>query len=135
MYNKNRVYALMGAKLPIVILPREGPEPHDSGCAMGNDKTMKPYAEKFYKGTNWQQCREAYAKSKGYLCEACLKQGIFKPGEIVHHKVHLNPKTILDPKIALSWDNLELLCRECHAQKHGKTKRYKVDSLGRVVIL
>lgn len=57
-----------------------------------------------------------------------------KPGEIVHHKVHLTPDSINDPTVALSWDNLELLCRTCHAKAHGAAKRYKVDKMGRVTI-
>lgn len=40
------------------------------------------------------------------------------PGEIVHHKVHLTPKNIGDPSVSLSFDNLELVCRDCHAAEH-----------------
>jgi len=36
----------------------------------------------------------------------------------VHHKIHLTPHNIDDPNITLSEDNLELLCRECHAIEH-----------------
>lgn len=94
---------------------------------------MKEYAAKFYKSKAWQRCREAYAKSVGYLCERCMKKGIYKRGEIVHHKNHITQDNIDDPEIALSWDNLELLCRDCHAGEHGKKKkRYTVDECGRV---
>ena len=95
---------------------------------------MKDFAASFYKSKAWQQCRAAYAKSVGGLCEQCLKAGLVKPGEIVHHKVHLTPDSINDPTVALSWDNLELLCRTCHAKAHGAAKRYKVDEMGRVTI-
>lgn len=95
---------------------------------------MKDFAASFYKSKAWQQCRAAYAKSVGGLCEQCLKEGLVKPGEIVHHKVHLTPDSINDPTVALSWDNLELLCRTCHAKAHGAEKRYKVDEMGRVTI-
>ena len=37
---------------------------------------------------------------------------------VVHHKTHLTPENINDPEIALGEDNLELLCRDCHAVKH-----------------
>ncbi|UWP69737.1 HNH endonuclease [Subdoligranulum variabile] len=70
----------------------------------------------------------------GGLCEQCLKTGLVKPGEIVHHKVHLTPDNINDPEVSLSWNNLELLCRDCHAKAHGSLKRYKVDEMGRVII-
>ena len=96
-------------------------------------KEMKEYASVFYKSKAWQRCRDGYAKSVGYLCERCMRQGIYKHGDIVHHKMHITPDNICDPDITLNWDNLELLCRECHAEEHGKKrKRYKVDEYGRV---
>ena len=94
---------------------------------------MQEYAERFYKSKAWQACRLAYAKQVGGLCECCLKNGIYTPGVIVHHKVHINPENIEVPEITMNFDNLELLCRDCHAAQHGKKqKRYKVDDLGRV---
>lgn len=95
---------------------------------------MKPYAGALYNGKAWQDCRSAYKKSKGGLCERCLSKGIYKAGEIVHHKVHISPENINNPQIALNWENLELLCRDCHALEHSKGKRYKVDELGRVTV-
>lgn len=93
----------------------------------------KPFAKKFYSGIAWQQCRDAYAKNKSYLCERCLAKGLYTPGEIVHHKIPLAPDNIHDFDVSLNWDNLELVCRECHAEEHGaKTKRYEVDEYGRV---
>ena len=95
---------------------------------------MKEYARGFYSSKAWKDCRRAYAKSKGGLCERCLIKGQYKPGEIVHHKVYLSPENINDPDVTLNWDNLELVCRDCHAQEHdGLKRRYKVDELGRVV--
>lgn len=46
----------------------------------------------------------------------CVRCG--KPGEIVHHIEHLTPNNINNPAITLSEDNLELLCRDCHAVEH-----------------
>ena len=40
-------------------------------------------------------------------------------GEIVHHKEHLTPENINTPEIALGENNLELLCRDCHALAHA----------------
>ena len=96
---------------------------------------MKPYAEEFYKSQAWKKCREAYAQSKGWLCERCMKEGRLTTGEIVHHKIHITPENIIDPSVALNWDNLELLCRQHHAEEHGRAKRYKVDEFGRVMVL
>lgn len=93
---------------------------------------MKPYAEKFYKSKAWQQCRESYARSVGGLCERCRSRGLIVPGVIVHHKIHLTPENIRNPDITLDWNNMELLCRDCHAAVHKPQKRYKLDDLGRI---
>lgn len=62
----------------------------------------------------------------------CRARGLIVPGEIVHHKIHIEPENINNPNIALNWDNLQLLCRQCHGEAHGTAKRYKVDEFGRV---
>lgn len=88
----------------------------------------------FYKTEAWKSCRDSYAKSVGGLCEHCYAKGRIVPGEIVHHKTHLNPQNVHDPNVALNWENLILLCRDCHGKEHQKNKkRYKVDALGRVI--
>ena len=103
---------------------------------VGQGDIMKPYAEKFYKSQAWMRTREIYAASRGGLCERCLAKGRYTPGEIVHHKIYLTPENINDPSVTLSWENLELVCRECHAEEHtGIQKRYKIDDTGRVTIL
>lgn len=94
---------------------------------------MRPFAKSFYRSKAWQKTRAAYAKSKAGLCERCLARGIYTPGEIVHHKEYITPENLSDPMIALNWDNLELLCRQCHADEHEhRTTRYAVDEMGRI---
>ena len=91
----------------------------------------------FYKTKEWKRCREEYARKVGWLCEDCLAKGIYKPGEIVHHKIELDPVNVYNPEVALNHNNLKLLCRECHAEVHAPNKkniRYKVDEYGRVKI-
>lgn len=78
----------------------------------------KPFARKFYSSKAWQDCRNAYAKKAHHLCENCLKSGIYKPGEIVHHKIEITPLNITHPEITLNHNNLQLLCRECHKLQH-----------------
>lgn len=96
---------------------------------------MKEFAAKLYKSRQWQKTREAYAKSVGYLCEDCLKKGLYKPGEIVHHRTHLTPENITDPRIALDWNNLRLVCRDCHASIHKSKGKfnYYFDENGNVL--
>lgn len=94
---------------------------------------MKEFAESFYKSQAWKNCRRAYAKSRRGLCERCLQRGIQTAGVIVHHREHITPENVTDPKILLDWGNLELLCRECHGQEHGAVhKRFTIDEHGHV---
>ena len=58
-----------------------------------------------------------------------------KPGKLYTINKSLPPENINNPEIALSWDNLELLCRDCHAKTHGNKKRYHVDEFGRVKLI
>ena len=94
---------------------------------------MKDFARSFYLSKAWKETRAAYAKSKRNLCEPCLEQGLYKPCEIVHHKIILTPENITDPSVTLDWDNLQCVCRDCHAKIHDRRqRRYKIDELGRV---
>lgn len=95
---------------------------------------MKEFAKSFYKSRIWNDTRNAYAASVGGLCEKCLADGIYKAGEIVHHKQPITPDNINDANITLCWGNLELLCRDCHGKEHRTERRYKVDEAGRVTI-
>lgn len=96
---------------------------------------MQPWAEKFYKSKEWQDCREAFLQSRFYLCGRCGR-----PGKIVHHKVYLTPENINDPMITLSFENLELLCSSCHSNEHNRKYKevvrngLKFDNFGNLVV-
>lgn len=68
----------------------------------------------FYNSKEWRRVSAAYMSSKAYICERCGK-----PAQICHHKTWLNGSNVNDPSIALSFDNLEALCIECHNAEHG----------------
>ncbi|MBO7670768.1 MAG: HNH endonuclease, partial [Oscillospiraceae bacterium] len=70
----------------------------------------KPWAEAFYNSPLWRTQREAYRRSVHGICEMCGA-----PGVIVHHIRELTPDNIDDPDTTLAFDNLQLLCRDCHA--------------------
>lgn len=69
----------------------------------------------------------------------------------MHHVIELTPQNIDDPNITLNHDNLQMLCRECHADEHGihsrwdaynakrrqekiAKKRYFIDENGKISI-
>lgn len=89
--------------------------------------------EKFYKSKAWQDCRDSFIKSKGGLCERCLKKGEVVPAEIAHHIKELDDVNVHNPSIALSWDNLQAVCRKCHGEIHGKVKRFDVAEDGTII--
>ncbi len=69
------------------------------------------------------------------VCERCFMMGELTPATLVHHKVHLTPKNVNDPKVALSYDNFQRLCQDCHAFVHsGQTDmRAEFDESGSIV--
>ena len=65
-----------------------------------------------------------------------MARGLYTPGEIVHHIVELTPGNIADPSITLNWDNLRLVCRECHANEHKHSKLpYLFGENGEVILI
>ena len=96
--------------------------------------------EAFYTSWKWRKCRKAFANSKGNLCERCLKRGIINPGSKeqpleVHHKEPITDENINDPKITLNWDNMELLCKQCHdEERKTREKRWKIGPNGKVIL-
>lgn len=86
------------------------------------------FSRAFYNSAAWKSTREAFRRSKGGLCEDCLKKGIITAGAEVHHIQPLTPDNIGNPNVTLSWQNLTLLCKDCHAARHAKEpKRYVID--------
>lgn len=42
-------------------------------------------------------------------------------GDIVHHKSYINLNNIFDPAVTINFENLELLCIDCHNKEHIST--------------
>ena len=80
----------------------------------------KEYAKRFYHSSAWIKTSKAYAASKFYVCEICGRPA---KHYVVHHRKHLTPENINNPYTALNWDNLQLLCAECHNQIHKSKGR------------
>ena len=101
----------------------------------------KEFAKAFYNSMAWYKCSRSYKKFRHGLCEDCLKKGLYTPGVIVHHVIPLDPENISDPKIALGFDNLRLVCRACHSEEHPgafvapkRKKRYYLGPGGQIII-
>ena len=102
----------------------------------------KEYAKDFYNSQGWKRTRAAFVKFCGGYCERCRREveagrrslQDMKPIAIVHHKRYLTPDNINDPKISLSFDNLEGLCDDHHNKEHKSgEKRFSYDADGRIV--
>lgn len=79
-------------------------------------ESMREFAKAFYESPAWRRTRAYILKRDAGLCAHCGE-----PGVIVHHKIELTPRNIDDPAIALGEDNLETVCRTCHALIHEGT--------------
>lgn len=84
-------------------------------------------------------CREMQGKEAkryqdyavvGGSCERCGAVG-----EEVHHKKYLTPENVKDKDISVNQDNLELLCKQCHNEEHGRfSSELKFDDEGNLII-
>ena len=81
-----------------------------------------PKVAKFYASKKWLKIRTAYRIYRHGICERCGR-----PGEIVHHKSYINTQNIYKPEITMNFDNLELLCRDCHNKEHFTTMPFDED--------
>ena len=45
-------------------------------------------------------------------------------GYIVHHKNHISKDNIYNTDITLDFNNLELLCMDCHNKEHFESKEF-----------
>ena len=94
----------------------------------------RDFAKDFYNSKAWRDCAKAYKASKFGICERCKRPN----GKMVHHKIHLNEYNINDVTLTLKWDNLELLCIDCHNAEHfkkysGIPDGFRVDESGQIV--
>ena len=81
-----------------------------------------PDVARFYTSKQWLQVSKAYRLYRHNICERC---GAI--GKIVHHKKHITGTTIYDPSITLNFENLELLCQDCHNKEHLSSNPFDDD--------
>ena len=93
--------------------------------------SVKEWAKGFYLSKAWKDTAAAYMLSVNYICERCGE-----PAKIVHHKTYLTKGNINNPNVALSWNNLEAVCQDCHNKEHHKQEpklRYRFDVEGNII--
>ena len=71
-----------------------------------------PNINKTY-GRAWKRIRDRHIREHP-LCEECLKHGIYKPAEEVHHKLPLSQGGTHEQR------NLIALCQPCHSKIHAE---------------
>lgn len=70
----------------------------------------------FYNSKEWKNLRNLKWSSANGLCEKCLLNGIIKPGKEVHHKIPIEENW----EKRLDYNNLILLCKDCHNEIHER---------------
>ena len=94
----------------------------------------------FYNSDAWRTLRlqiiHDRTNADGMLyCEYSGKPLVKSYDIVAHHKIPLTAENLKDPKVALNWDNLELLCKTCHdTERDKKPKRWTIDASGRVTV-
>lgn len=73
------------------------------------------YAE-FYNSSEWKNLRNQKFYDADGLCELCKKNGIIRQGKEVHHIIPIET----DWSKRLDYDNLILLCSDCHNLQHER---------------
>ena len=82
----------------------------------------------FYNSPEWKRARKAYKLYRLNICERCGDIGYY-----VHHKIYITPKNVHNSNVTLNFDNLELLCKNCHNKEHFKTElSYEFDEDGQL---
>ena len=84
---------------------------------------VRRLGKRFYKTYEWIQMRDRILARDHYACVECRKGGRYTRADTVHHIRHLRDA----PELALTPENLESVCRDCHARIHDARKREFVN--------
>lgn len=79
------------------------------------NKTRDPKYIRFYRSMDWKRLSARYMQDKGYRCEVCGKIATE-----VHHKKAIQTDEGWDKR--LDYNNLELVCKTCHNERHNRFK-------------
>ena len=88
-----------------------------------HEKTpMRELRQKAYNSTAWRKLRIYHLKMEP-LCQECLRKGIVKAAEHVHHKRSPFINGEINWTLLLEDSNLESICAECHGKEHGREEK------------
>ena len=94
-------------------------KPQKKISAKKNNTDMRLLRQKAYRLPAWRKMRDSYMKEHP-ICEECLKLGKVTAAEDVHHKLSPFRNGEINWGVLLSYDNLESVCKECHARIHNE---------------
>ena len=77
----------------------------------------REFSKAFYHSKQWQQVREYVLMRDSYLCRICGR-----PAEEVHHKIHLTPGNLYDPRVNLNPDNLSVYAGSATSKNMSLTR-------------
>lgn len=78
------------------------------------------YAE-FYNSAEWKKLRNQKFFDADGLCELCREKGIIRQGKEVHHKIPIEE----DWSKRFDYENLILLCPDCHNSQHERNSPFQ----------
>ena len=78
--------------------------------------------QRVYQDVRWQRLRVAYLADHP-LCEECQRQGVVREAVDVHHvRSFMDFEGARRIEVALDYDNLMALCKECHQALHNRKR-------------
>lgn len=83
---------------------------------MKRQQTYHEKYRKFYNSKEWKNLRAYKFAEAGGLCEKCKNKILIQEGKEVHHIKPIETHWHL----RLVYENLILLCSDCHNEKHGR---------------
>ena len=85
----------------------------------------------FYHTPAWRRARKLALQRDNFLCQECLRKKRITKATEVHHVKAISGH----PSLALTLDNLESLCWDCHELTKPKKRREKTNLRARVICI
>lgn len=95
----------------------------------------REFAKAFYDSAAWRRARAKAMETSNHLCAECLRKGLIRGADVVHHVIPITPENINDKYITLAQKNLRPLCTDCHAAAHQQKRRYEIRQDGSIAPL